>query len=69
MCIDITDVSKEAYKIFKIYIPVLPTPDYLNEIKKIKFTEYIKDLLDIEKIPEMIHNAKKENSIILLLCC
>ena len=40
MCIDIIDASEDAYKIIKNYIPVLPTIDYLKEIKKKKLPDF-----------------------------
>lgn len=72
MCMEISNFSVNAYNALKKYLPILPDIEYLENLKKDSEQNFFECLLDVKKIPEMIVNYKRENSIIStskLYCC
>lgn len=72
MCMEINDSSADAYNIVKKYITVLPDSKFLDELRIEKMPNFAECLLDVNKIPEMIINYRRENSLIgttKLYCC
>ena len=63
MCLEIFDSSKEAFDALRKYSPILPSQNEIEEYRKNFFTDFNQDLLDINKIPQIITNYKNENAI------
>ena len=64
MCTEILDISESAYKIVLKYIPVLPSIEYIQKLKKEKYLNFSVCLLNLDKLSEMLIQYKIENGIV-----
>ena len=63
MCLEIYDASDQAYDILKKNIPILPSKDGLEEYRKKYFNNFDDDLLDLEKMKNIVTTFKQEYKI------
>lgn len=63
MCTELLDISEPEYKTILKYMPFLPCIDFIQKLRKEKYSTFSEILLNLEKLPEMLVQYKMENGI------
>lgn len=64
MCTELLDISEPAYKTILKYIPFLPSIDFIQKLRKEKYSNFSEVLLNLEKLPGLLVQYKMENGIV-----
>ena len=63
MCTELLDISEPEYKTILKYMPFLPCIDFIQKLRKEKYSTFSEILLNLEKLTEMLVQYKMENGI------